>query len=407
MTRRPSNVDKIGRSKHFLFTLLLLTLVLGFCLFLIEFGFTRFYYSNVMQIEDKKFDPLLGWSYKPGVYWVKPPQSFRKHTVSINKHGIRNRELKEHPSDQRQRIVILGDSFCFGKLVPQEHLFSTRLEKELNRKFPNRYEVINTGVEGYGTAQEFLFMQQLARQKIIGDIYLLMIFSNDILGNMRLTNQASPNNLTVRPTQPGFELTQAGQIELRHLPQKIFLESLQKETRLKFLNVLKTKLESFIQTKSGLIKFLNRLNLDVKFPRMPGLIDGWYRQEILERGIPLMQGIIKAILKEAHYRQAKLYIGYIPSALMVYPDTYGPLLKKTFPQNRHVAAWLKDIAKPSRMIRNISAELNIPLLDLYPVMAQNNDKSLFIPREGHLNKNGHRLVAQSLARFVTRQEKGH
>ena len=139
MTRRPSNVDKIGRSKHFLFTLLLLTLVLGFCLFLIEFGFTRFYYSNVMQIEDKKFDPLLGWSYKPGVYWVKPPQSFRKHTVSINKHGIRNRELKEHPSDQRQRIVILGDSFCFGKLVPQEHLFSTRLEKELNRKFPNHF----------------------------------------------------------------------------------------------------------------------------------------------------------------------------------------------------------------------------------------------------------------------------
>ena len=46
------------------------------------------------------------------------------------------------------------------------------------------YEVINTGVPGYGTAQEMLLMKELTGKKVVRGVYLLMISVNDILDNI-------------------------------------------------------------------------------------------------------------------------------------------------------------------------------------------------------------------------------
>ncbi len=395
---------KLSRSKKYLFTVLMLLLTFLLCFSVLEFGFARFYYSNIAGVEDKEFDPLLGWHYNPGTYWIKPPQSLHKHTVYINEFGIRNKDIKRNSEMENgpKRIIVLGDSFSFGKIVPAQDIFPTRLEKNLNQILPDRYEVINTGVEGYGTAQQLLFLKKLAHENIIGDIYLLVVFTNDVSENLRIVNYID-GTFSIFPSLPGYVLNQNGTIELKYPPQQIDIPFIKERKLFQIVDVLKIKIESFLQSKPALVNYLNKY-FNLKFPQMPGFINAWYNEEVQKPGIPLMKRLIKEIRNEANRHNSKLYVCFIPSVVMVYAETYGPILKKTFPQNPHVQAWLKDGQKPSRIMRQICSELSLPFLDFYPIFVKNNDKALYVPREAHLNKAGHKFVSLFLTQFIADQE---
>ena len=391
--------------KNFIFYIITFSLAVAFCFALLEYGFARFYYSNVYEISDKVFDPVLGWRLKPGTYWVKPPHAFRKHSVYINKLGLRNRDIPSVKERGTKRILILGDSFTFGKVIPNQHIFSSQIENELDELFPKKFEIINAGVPGYGNAQELLFMRELANEGIVADVYLLVLFTNDILDNLRL----GYGDLTEISAKPGFRLDRTGEIELKYSPRRStsddsenFVPVGEAPKRTKIVKILQRRIESFLQTRPALVGFFNDLGVDIKFPRMPGLLNAWYRDDILKNGIPLTKGIIKEIQHEADRRGAKLLVTLIPSPIQVYADVYGPLLKKTFPNNKLVSAWLKDNTRPQRIFRQKCEELNVTFLDLYPIMHQKNSQELFIPREGHLNKHGHTVVAHSLANFIVR-----
>ncbi len=78
-------------------------------------------------------------------------------------HGVRvrtNGEGLRAPTSYRRpkpagvhRILLLGDSQTFGQGVAYEHTFGRLLEREIART-GSEIEVINTGVDGYNTAQE-------------------------------------------------------------------------------------------------------------------------------------------------------------------------------------------------------------------------------------------------------------
>lgn len=74
--------------------------------------------------------------------------------VAINEHGYRDRSYSETKPDHVIRIAIVGDSIAFGFRVNENEIYSKVLEKDLNRSFPGRFEVLNMGVAGYNTLQE-------------------------------------------------------------------------------------------------------------------------------------------------------------------------------------------------------------------------------------------------------------
>lgn len=92
--------------------------------------------------------------------------------ISINRHGMRDRE---HPLERPAgtlRILALGDSWTFGVAVAQDQTWPKQLEAALaegaSRGGPAggapRYEVMNTGVSGYETYNEALYYERdLAR----------------------------------------------------------------------------------------------------------------------------------------------------------------------------------------------------------------------------------------------------
>lgn len=400
--------DSKKKIKKFVFIVITLFFILALSFLLLEYGLAPFYYSNVGYLKDKEFDPAIGWILKPGTYWVKPPHSFKEHRVHINRFGLRGEDIVEDNQKSKLRIIILGDSFTFAVAVPEEQIFTTQLESFLKQRLSSQYEVINAGVPGYGNAQELLLMRKLIEEHIIADVYLLMFFSNDILDNLRLDY----GNLSENLVQPGFVLDAKGQLELKYPPQKkiqdtleTFIPAEERQTRTKSFEVLSFKIKSLMQTKPGFINLMNKLGLRIKFPRIPGIINGWHREDVLETGIPLMKAILKELKSEAERRNAKLLISMIPSPIQIYKDTYGPLLRSTFPDNLSVDDFLKDPEKSQRIVKSICEELNIPFQDLHSIFQKNDDKVLFIASEGHLTEEGHAIVAHSLSEFIEQELK--
>jgi len=391
--------------KGIVINILISIVSLTLCFLVIEYGVAHFFYTDVYKISFKKFDPLLGWHLIPGTYWVKPSNSFKKHKIYINKFGLRSRDLEKNKQKKVKQIIILGDSFTFAEAIRTNDIFSTQLEKLLHERYAkNEYEVINAGVEGYGTAQELLFMKMLSDHNIIGDYYLLMVFTNDILDNLRLSYGSLEKNLI----QPGFVLNNEGNIELKYLPQEVLKDNLENfipikksPSRLKTIEILKIRVKTFLQTKPDLVKKLNKLGFNEKVSRMPGLLNGWYRDDILDTGLPLMKTLIREIRNEAEKKNAQLLICLIPSPFQIHSEIYIQLLKKTFPNNEIVNNFLEDVTRPQDIMREICRELKIRFFDLYPILYENKNKELYNLGDGHFTKIGHTIVAHNLASFIS------
>src|SRR5262245_13027365 len=87
-------------------------------------------------------DPKLGHEHVPGRTAHRMGVD-----VSINSHGLRDREIAYQTPANTKRILMLGDSITFGWGVAFEKTASKQLESLINSSSrPARYEVIDTGV---------------------------------------------------------------------------------------------------------------------------------------------------------------------------------------------------------------------------------------------------------------------
>jgi lysophospholipase L1-like esterase len=374
---------------------------LAFSFVLLEYGAARFLLSNVDVLVDKEFDPQLGWRYKPGSYRIKPANSLIAHDIYINEYGLRDNK----PPDQtdrleigKMRIIVVGDSFTFAESVRQEDIYTTQLENYLNDESDDSYKVVNAGVEGYGNAQQLLLIRKLAEMNVVGDFHVLQVFTNDILDNLRLDYGTK----SLMPLMPGFVINGEGQLQLKYLPQNSMQDKpgSNNVSSLKIIQVTRNLIEASLQPYPDVIRFLRNLGIDAKVPRIPGVVNGWYDDDVVERGLPLMKALIREIRVEVNARHSTLLVMFIPSPFMVYPDTYRPLLEASFVNNPGMDAFLRDMDKPQRLIRQLCEELEVPFLDMYPILLRHNNETLYFPREGHLTKGGHAVVAASLAEKI-------
>jgi hypothetical protein len=98
-----------------------------------------------------QYDAELGWTGQPNT--TKPFVRNSQHTATHNSMGLRDAEIS---GDGRPRILVLGDSFVWGFGVDVDDRFTNRLQAELAN-----YRIVNAGVSGYGTDQEYLLMKRL------------------------------------------------------------------------------------------------------------------------------------------------------------------------------------------------------------------------------------------------------
>jgi hypothetical protein len=104
-----------------------------------------------------QFDPELGWVYMPNKSLLQRFGADRRDVaLHFNSTGFRVRLPGDTHSPARPTALFIGCSFTMGEGLPFEETFVGQLEGVPD--FP--FQVINLGVQGYGTDQSLLLMKR-------------------------------------------------------------------------------------------------------------------------------------------------------------------------------------------------------------------------------------------------------
>jgi hypothetical protein len=139
-------------------------------------------------------DADLGYVMVPG-FRRRVQTSEYECDVRTNSMGLRDREPAAH-SPGTLRILGLGDSFTFGVHAgAPDKCFVEQLETRLGRELVLRprhsakgpswkaVEVVNAGIDGYGTAQEIGLLQRLDPTLHPNAVLLAFYLGNDFTDN--------------------------------------------------------------------------------------------------------------------------------------------------------------------------------------------------------------------------------
>jgi lysophospholipase L1-like esterase len=119
------------------------------------------------------YDPTLGWL--PTANSAATFVGSRTIQVSHNSLGLRD---IEHDRTPKPTIMFVGDSFVWGYDVEADDRFTELLRPRLPA-----FRVVNAGIMGYGTDQEYLLLQRLW-SKVDPDVVVLMFcVTNDRADN--------------------------------------------------------------------------------------------------------------------------------------------------------------------------------------------------------------------------------
>lgn len=124
--------------------------------------------------------------YSEDYGWLPRPH-FRGRVAGaathINADGYRGRAHPVARQVGRRRVLLLGDSITFGYRVADDATFAARLEATR----PD-LEILNFGVEGYGTAQELLRLERDGLRYRPDVVVLNLCVENDPVDNWRAAN---------------------------------------------------------------------------------------------------------------------------------------------------------------------------------------------------------------------------
>jgi hypothetical protein len=146
---------------------------------------------------------------------IHPNARFRHRSVDgawefhTNSQGFRNYVDFEYEKPQgRLRVLSLGDSHTQGYEVRQDYTFSSVLERYLSKQGIDA-EVMNTGVSGFGTAEQLILLENEGI-RYQPDVVVLAFFANDVEDNIksdlyRIDNEGNLFAASFRHT-PGVRL---------------------------------------------------------------------------------------------------------------------------------------------------------------------------------------------------------
>jgi lysophospholipase L1-like esterase len=151
-------------------------------------------------------DADLGWSFRPGVSgWSTHENAAR---VRINRFGFRGDDWTERPAPDAFRIAVLGDSYTDSTNLAEEQSFTAMIQKHLSAcpaLSGRRVEVLNFGISGYGTTQQYLQVRQHVASFRPAVVLLAYYAGNDAPDNVR--------TLSVIKTKPYFVVLPSGELQ--------------------------------------------------------------------------------------------------------------------------------------------------------------------------------------------------
>ena len=121
-----------------------------------------------------RFDHDLGWVPLENITQIQSAG-----LVHQNQFGLRGPDdMQLQKTSGRKRILVLGDSYVWGVSASQDDIFTNSKVHGTND------EVINGGVSGYGTDQEYLFYLRTGQKFDVDQVVLVFTAYNDVTNNL-------------------------------------------------------------------------------------------------------------------------------------------------------------------------------------------------------------------------------
>ncbi|MBP0590983.1 SGNH/GDSL hydrolase family protein [Paraburkholderia sp. LEh10] len=151
-----------------------------------------------------QYDPVLGYRFAPGLK-LRIPHEGGGYLVKTNRDGFRCEHQVTPRKNRAHRILVFGDSYTAGDGVSNGKRYADVLEEQL----PDT-EVLNFGLSGSGTDQQYLIFQQYAG-KIEYDAVVISVLVENIQRNvLKERGWADRAGEAIRVPKPWFELSAGG-----------------------------------------------------------------------------------------------------------------------------------------------------------------------------------------------------
>ncbi len=335
-------------------------------------------------------DPDLGWKLKPGVSgeWKGEGVSF----VRVNSEGLRDREHTKAKPPNTLRVAVLGDSFTEAIHVPVEQTFWSKLERKLGNceavKGRKNVEVINFGVQGYGTAQQLIMLRKKVWDYNPDIVVLAFYIGNDVINN-------SPK-LEYDRYRPFFAYDANGKL----VPDMSFRNLMpidRNERAVSFVD----RLPGWIVSNSRILQVAKKADLDIKKRQLSKDFTALSAKNLQppedaawREAWRVTEGLIVTMRNEVVQKKADFLVVTIGDPMQVGRDVK---IRKDFMTHNNI----QDLFYPNRRVEKLGEREGFPVLNLaeqfqgytekYQVCAHGFENS--VPCGGHWNELGHRLAS--------------
>lgn len=161
---------KINKNNFIKFALLLFSILLSITLIEIYLTKINYPYQDCKVVNQSaeaylgEFNSQTGWSYKRQISYYEQNDKYQYH---FNDSGIRSKQVNYKVDWTKPRILFIGGSVTFGEELNYEDTFPALIGALLE----DRFEVVNLGIQGFGTAQSMLrlkgFVEDFSPQYIV------------------------------------------------------------------------------------------------------------------------------------------------------------------------------------------------------------------------------------------------
>lgn len=344
-------------------------------------------------------DAQLGWKLRPGLaaWFTSEGRAF----VRVNAAGLRDREHAVEKPAGVYRIALLGDSYAEARQVEAEQAFWALLPGHLERcAFApgKRIEVLNFGVSGYGTAQEYLMLESTAIRYRPDLVLLQFTNGNDV-----------PNNfaaLEPERDRPFFVLDPAGAL----VADASFAARASFTSRTGWAAELVREATQRVRLLQ-MARALKEMLLSRKAPDLEGGVEQGLEPFVLapprdaqwEQAWRVTEALVSEVAGYARRHGAGFMLVSAPYAIQVHPS-------RELREGLQKRLQVPDLFYPDRRLAALAAAGGFEALPLAPEMQRMAERSgTFFhgfganAGTGHWNAEGHRAAAELIARRLCGQ----
>jgi hypothetical protein len=177
--------------------------------------------ADFRELRQDASERSLAYGYDAELGWAPIPNSVSTVTTARTIHAQHNslgfRDIELEP-DGRPAMLFIGDSFVWGVDAEANERFTDILRRELPQ-----FSIVNAGVSGYGTDQEYLWLQRIWSS--VRPAVVVLFFCTD---NDRLDNSSSLRYGRYR--KPYFDTGEDGALVLNGQPVPRSLQPIIKDS---------------------------------------------------------------------------------------------------------------------------------------------------------------------------------